>query len=240
MATLLGVISLVAGSFMNAVAGERTLEIVVVTGGHDFDEKEFPKLFEGYPDIKITFADQKDDSELFEDITNWAYDVIVFYNMGQKISEKRRENLLALMDKGVGVVAMHHSIVAYGSWPEWARLIGGKYFERPAEFEGKQWRASIYQHDVPLEVVVADTGHAITAGIKDFHVVDETYKYQWNDPQVHVLLTTGEPTSDRLLAWSRTYRKSRVCYIQLGHGPSAYNDANYRRLVVQAIRWAAK
>lgn len=33
--------------------------------------------------------------------------------------------------------------------------------------------------------------------------------------------------------------RSRVAYLLLGHGPSAYGDANYRRLLANAIRWAA-
>jgi hypothetical protein len=36
-----------------------------------------------------------------------------------------------------------------------------------------------------------------------------------------------------------TYGKSTVVYLQLGHGPPTYKDANYRRLVAQAIRWSA-
>ncbi|MBP1649657.1 MAG: hypothetical protein H6Q30_3102 [Bacteroidetes bacterium] len=240
MAASLAMVFLNFGVCMSTVAGERMLNVVVVTGGHEFDAKTFPTVFAGYSDLKVTFADQKEQSELFEDISHWSYDVIVFYNMGQKISEKRRANLLALLNKGVGVVGMHHSIAAYAPWPEWPRIIGGRYFEKEAEFDGKQHRASTYLHDVPLDVVVADSAHPITAGVRNFHIVDETYKYQWLDPQSHLLLTTDEATSDRALAWARTYGNARVCYIQLGHGPTAYNDPNFRRLVVQAIRWAAK
>jgi len=90
------------------------------------------------------------------------------------------------------------------------------------------------------EVIVVDPTHPVTAGLKDFRIVDETYKYQWIDPHAHLLLATDDSTSDRPLAWSRTYRNARVCYIQLGHGLSAYNDAGFRKIVVQAIRWAAK
>jgi uncharacterized protein len=223
-----------------AEAGQKRIHAVVVTGGHEFDTTGFYKVFRAMPDLDVTFADQKDQSELFEDVTGWNYDVIVFYNMGQKITEKRQKNLLSLLDRGVGVVAMHHCIAAYASWPEWARIIGGKYFEKESEFNGTRWRASTYQHDVPFDVGIADRAHSITAGLKDFHIVDETYKYQWVDPKVHTLLTTNEATSDRSLAWTKKYRNARVCYLQLGHGPSAYENDNYRRLVDQAIRWAAK
>jgi type 1 glutamine amidotransferase len=32
----------------------------------------------------------------------------------------------------------------------------------------------------------------------------------------------------------------KVIYIQLGHGPSAYSNPNYRKLIQQAIEWSAR
>jgi trehalose utilization protein len=31
-----------------------------------------------------------------------------------------------------------------------------------------------------------------------------------------------------------------VCYLQPGHGAGTYNDANYRKLVIQAIKWVSE
>jgi len=53
------------------------INVVVVTGGHGFDHDPFLALFEGYDDITYVEAEQKDHSELFEDISDWDYDVIV-------------------------------------------------------------------------------------------------------------------------------------------------------------------
>lgn len=86
------------------------LKVVVVTGGHGFEHDPFFKIFGQIEQIKYVEAVQKDHSELFEDIGKWDYDVIVFYNMTQNISEQRRKNFLALLDKGVGVVALHHTM----------------------------------------------------------------------------------------------------------------------------------
>ena len=38
----------------------------------------------------------------------------------------------------------------------------------------------------------------------------------------------------------RTEGKSRMVYLQLGHGPEAFNDVNYRKLLAQSIRWTAQ
>ena len=50
----------------------------IITGGHAYDTAAFPKLFEGYEDIKPTFVALKGYTEIFEDIKDWKYDVIVF------------------------------------------------------------------------------------------------------------------------------------------------------------------
>jgi len=87
---------------------------------------------------------------------------------------------------------------------------------------------------------VKDKGHPIVQGMTDFTIHDETYKNSEFEPDNHVLLSTDEPSSDEYICWVRSYGKARVCYIQLGHGPAAYANADYRRLVAQAIRWSAR
>ncbi|MCP4639516.1 MAG: ThuA domain-containing protein, partial [bacterium] len=141
---------------------DRPLRAVVVTGGHSFDEKPFLAMFKEQPGIEFVHKHQKDDSELFESIDGWDYDVIVFYAMTQKISEKRRKNLLALLDRGVGLVALHHTIGAFDKWPKFHQLIGGKYIQKPETIAGKECPASTYLHDVDFALQVADAEHPVT------------------------------------------------------------------------------
>jgi type 1 glutamine amidotransferase len=218
----------------------RPLNVVVLTGGHAFDTKAFPKLFEGYEDIHPTHVALKGDTEIFEDIHDWKYDVIVFYNMTQVFPENRRASFLALLDRGVGVVSLHHNIWAYPDWPEFAKIIGGKQFPKETEFEGKAWPKSTYQHDTDFKIHVEKPNHPITAGLADFSLRDESYHGLWLDPAATVLLTTDAPTSDRALAWCKDYSKARTVCIQLGHGPEIFTDANYRKFVAQAIRWTTQ
>jgi len=70
-------------------------------------------------------------------------------------------------------------------------------------------------------------------------LLEQTYSRYWVDPTVHVLLTTDNPTSEHILAWSHKYENSRTVYIGLGHGPTAYENPNYRTLVLRAIFWVA-
>jgi uncharacterized protein len=223
-----------------AGSSAKTIRAGVLTGGHSYDKKAFPALFKGHENIEFTFEEQKDHSELFEDISDWQYDVIVVYAMTQQISEKRRKNLLALMDRGVGVVILHHTIAAFDGWDEFRKIVGSKYLQAAVELDGAKRAKSSFQHDVDMKITVADREHPVTAGVKDFTVHDETYKDCFFEADNHVLLTTDHPTSDKVIGWTRTYRKARVCTVQMGHGPSIFADENYRRLVAQATRWVGK
>ena len=215
------------------------IKVAVVTGGHSFDERTFLSLFEGHGDVAYTHVPQKDHSELFEDIGQWSYDVIVLYNMTQDISEKRRRNFVELLDGGVGLVVLHHAIAAYQGWPEFQDIIGARYFLEDTTVDGVAHAKSSYQHDVDFTIKVEDPNHPITRGLSDFRVHDETYNNWFFAPGNHLLLSTDHPASDRPVCWVRTYRNAKVCHIQIGHGQSIFADENYRRLVAQSMRWVA-
>jgi type 1 glutamine amidotransferase len=53
-------------------------------------------------------------------------------------------------------------------------------------------------------------------------------------------VTTDEPESNSVIAWAKTYKGTRVIYIQSGHGHTAYENPNYQQLLRQAIRWTAR
>jgi type 1 glutamine amidotransferase len=215
------------------------IRVVVVTGGHDFEHDPFFDVFKSIQDIKYVEAVQKDHSEIFEDISGWDYDVIVLYNMTQNISPKRQENFIKLLNKGIGLVAMHHAVVAFQDWPEYAKIIGTKYYLKETESVGVKQLAGTYKHDIDMTVHVADTGHPITKGLTDFIIHDEGYKNCWSAPDNHLLLTTDHSDSDKVLASIREYGKARVCCIKLGHDSKAYVNPAFRRLVDNSIRWCA-
>ena len=218
---------------------QQTIKVAVITGGHDFEQEEFLELFAGYEDIEYTHLPQRHHSEIFEDISEWPYDVMVLYNMTQEISPKRQANFVKLLEAGVGVVALHHSIGAFQSWSEFRKIIGAMFYLQDTVAKGVIHKASGYKHDVNFTIAVKDKNHPITRLLNDFAVKDETYKNCAFQPDNHILLTTDESSSDEPICWVRNYAKAKVCYIQPGHGVSIYSNNNYRRLVARAIRWSA-
>jgi len=197
-------------------------------------------MFGSFENIDYIENQQKDDSEIFEDVSNFDfYDVIVLYNMSQRISEKRRKNFIDILNKGKGLVVLHHAIGAFDDWGEYEKIIGARYLHKEGVRNGVTYKKSSYKHDVDFRVNVAQKQHPVTHGINDFEIHDETYKGCFFQKDNNILLTTNESTSDRPICWTRKYGNSKVCYIQLGHGPEAYNNENYRALVANAIKWSA-
>jgi len=214
-----------------ALRAQAPIKLLIVTGGHDHP-LSFYSLFE---DSRFKAVVDPHPGAFSGDIRERA-DVLVLYDMVQEIDEKKRENLKAFVEAGKGIVVLHHAIGDNNDWRWWyEEVVGGRYLFRP---EGGR-QASTFKHDERVPVKVAKD-HPVTAGLADFVIEDETYKGMLISPRVDILLTTDNPTGDRPVAWIGLHPKARVVYIQPGHGTPAHQDANYRRLVKNAIFWAAR
>jgi type 1 glutamine amidotransferase len=234
-------LAIFATSKSTAAEGGEKIKTLVVTGGHGFDKEPFFKMFSDNTEIAFTTAEHsKTNASVYERDDLLSYDVVVLYDMPQNITETQKTKFMELFDKGVGVVVLHHALVSYQNWPEYEQIIGGRYQEPDPNQGGKVTEAVGWQHDVDVPVVIVATNHPVTAGVKDFMVHDEIYWGFRVGRDVTPLITTTHPKSGKPLGWTRTQGKSRVVFLQLGHGKETFNDGNYRKLLAQSIRWTAK
>ncbi len=211
------------------------LRVLIVTGGHDFQRKEFFEMFDSFPDVTWKEVQQPEAQKWFAPDKADGYDVMVWYDFNAKLTDESRQDLEALLKKGKPLVVLHHAAGDYQDWPEAIKIIGAKFDLKPGPNDPKP----SFKHDVKVPVKIADPQHPITRFMKDFEIEDETYKNMQFLPGTHALLTTDEPTSDKVIAWTHTYGKSPVVYIQLGHDAKAYTNPAYRRLLAQSIRFVA-
>ena len=216
------------------------LKVVVITGGHGFDAKTFPEWFAGHDDLEITITGgKKGDPKIFDNIENWPYDVMVLYNLRQKLNDTQKKNFLALLERKVGLVVLHHAIAAYNEWWEYPKIMGATYLLKAGERDGVKYARPTWKHGVDIKVHVEDKTHPITKGIEDFTVNDETYLGWTYHEGNHLLLTTDEKLNNKQLAWTRDYKGAKVFFFQLGHAVHAYRDKNCKLIVARAIRWTA-
>jgi len=238
---LLAAIGMVLSSFTGlATEAQKKLNVLIITGGHDFENQPFFQIFKDNPDITFEALEHPKAHAALAAGKAGNYDVVLLYDMWQDISEGAKADFLAWLKAGKGLVVMHHAIASYQAWPEYSQIIGARYFLANTTINGLEKPGSTYKHDVIFGVEPAPSKHPVTAGIQKFTIHDETYKGFDVLDGVTPLLTTDEPTSNKVIAWAKTYEKSRVVYLQLGHDHFAYENPALRQFLRQAIQWTAK
>jgi type 1 glutamine amidotransferase len=217
------------------------LKVLVVTGGHGFPKEPFLQVFKDNPAITFTHAEHsKGTADVYDRADLAGYDVVLLYDMPRTLTAAQKSAFLALLDRGTGLVVTHHALASYQGWPDYERIIGGRYIEKPAKGVEPTDTPSGFQHDEDVPVVVGAKRHPVAAGLANFTIHDEIYWGYRVGADVTPLLTTTHPKSGNPLAWVRTERKSRVVYLLLGHDAAAYANPNYRRLIANAIQWTAR
>ena len=222
------------------VRAAEKIRLLIVAGGHDFDTNQFFQVFKDNAEVTFVRATHPNAHKLLRPESAANFDVLVLYDMWQKIDGEAKADFVNFLKSGKGLVSLHHSIANYQAWPEYSAIVGGRYYLEPTKVEGVEKPRSIWKHDVQVPVRIADPGHPVTRGVKDFTIHDETYGLFDMLPGSHALLATDEPTSAKSIAWAKNYGEARVVYLQLGHDKLAYANPNYRQLLAQSIRWAAK
>jgi len=213
----------------------KKLNVLIVTGGHDFDRKSFFEMFDSFQNISYTELRHPEANLQLGQINPKTFDAVVFFDMPKTISETEKESYHKLLKLGKGLVFLHHSLASYQDWDEFKTIIGGKYHE-----EQNSPATSTYQHDVTFKVKIADPKHPVTIEIKDFEILDEVYGNTEVLPLVTPLLTTDHLLSSKVIGWTLKKENSRIVYLQPGHDNKAYFNPNYQKLVRQAIGYTAK
>jgi type 1 glutamine amidotransferase len=207
------------------------VRVLLVTGGHSH-ELSFYEMFSAQNGLTVTVRPHP---RAFREGMAGQSDVLVLYDLADVTEEAERTNLKAFVESGKGIVVLHHAIADNQTWPWWyEEVVGGRYLLTATDDHD----ASRFKEDVEF-TVRPTVQHPVLDGIGPFQINDEAYKDLWISPKVHVLLETDNILNDKPMAWVSPYPKSRVVYIQLGHGPNAHRNPVYRKLVHNAIMWSA-
>lgn len=222
-----------------APGAEGKIRLLVVTGGHDFENEPFFQMFKDNPDVTFRAVEHPKAHALLQAEAAEDWDVLVLYDMYQPITEGTKADFLARLQQGKGLVVLHHAIANYQQWPEYTKIIGARYYLEKTTVDGVEKARSIYKHDVNFRVKVANADHPVTRGVKDFEIRDETYNLYDVYPDAQPLLMTDEPTSHKVIGWAKAYGPAKIVYLQGGHDHFAYENPNFRQILQQAIRWTA-
>lgn len=137
----------------------------------------------------------------------------------------------AFVAGGGGLVLLHPA--TWCNWPEWPAY--------NTTFVGGGARAHDPLGEFGLSVI--KPGHPVVAGLeREFRLRDEHYQVDL-DPaaKVEVLVETsvsGQTGKRHPSVWIVSHPKSRIVCIATGHDGDAHREANFRKLLANAARWA--
>ena len=212
------------------------IKVMLITGGHSYDTLQFFEMFDALPGIEYEHYQQpKANQKLVKDLAE-DFDVLVFYDMWKSISEVEKSAYLKLTQQGKPLLFLHHSIASYQDWPEFEKILGGKYVEAARGVPKEE--QSNYEHDVWVYSKV-ENYTAVTVGLKEPRFFDEVYGNVRVSDDVLPLLRTRHPKSMEFIAWQNKYNNSQIVYLQPGHDYRTYENEEYRKLLLQAIKFLA-
>lgn len=213
------------------------IRIMLITGGHAYDTLEFFQMFDELEGVEYEHFQQPEANRKIAQGAADDFDVIVFYDMWQNISLDERMAYLQLTQEGKPFLFLHHSLVSYQNWPEFEKIIGGKYVEDGKGVDEDQ--VSTFEHDVWVYCTV-ENYTPVTNGFRELRFFDEVYDNVKVLESVKPLLRTRHPQSMDFVAWENRYRNSSVLYIQPGHDKRTYSEKNYQKLLLQALHYLAR
>ena len=175
-----------------------------------------------------------EDAAILEASSLNRYDVIVL-NYGfwtaPELAPRAKENLLAYVKGGKGLVPLHFACSAYQNWPEYKDLIG------------RVWKRDVAGHrprsTFANKIVAPD--HPITRGLRDFEADDELYAKLSGDAPIKVLVTADSDWSKQTepLIFTHAYGQGRVAQNLYGHDVKARSSSAYKVLLCRCVEWAA-
>ena len=218
------------------MAEDGSIRTAVVTGAHEYDVVSFQDMLRNLPGVNC-YPQNLEDFVTDTGTARSRYEAVVFYNFhrqvpgspGDKFGVRLESILEELLSRRVGLLILHHAIVAYPRWQLWSELRGVSGFDDVAGFD-----------DQSLQVSVANPDHPIVSGLSSWQIVDETYVMGEPDPDNDVLLTVDHTGSLSAIAWTREVRETRVFCYQSGHDARAFEHFCFRTVLGRGIHWIAR
>ena len=162
-------------------------------------------------------------------------DAVFFANTTGDLGIPDLQAFLDWVASGKGFLGSHSASDTYHEAPSYLAMLGGEFVTHGAIVEA--------------EVRVSEPANSTVAHLAPtFRLSDEWYRFQLAGPGRTVLLkfdrnppdglgTAGEAV-DLPLAWQKAHGSGRVFYTALGHRQEIWDDARFRKHLLEAIRWA--
>lgn len=143
------------------------------------------------------------------------------------VTEVGAEEFEKYVRAGGGFLSVHAGNT-YGEkvCPEYARFVGNSFVTHPPRCE------------VELQVVKE---HPVAKGVENFKIRDEHYQIDLIAADADVFLESVSERGGRQIAgYTRKMGDGKICVLTPGHILAVWENENFRKLLVQAVRWCAR
>jgi type 1 glutamine amidotransferase len=186
-----------------------------------------------------------ENAAVFNDAQLRRFAVVVLNSTtGDFLTSDQGAALARFVAGGGGVVALHGAGDSSYAAPWYVKTITG------ARFIGHPNGKDQFQ---TARVTIAESDHPVMAGVRlPWSPRDEWYSFSPNPAKNGMTVLAridetsyrpGKPLAmgtDHPVIWVNPNAGGRVFYSALGHTREAYDDPNYRLILTNAIRWAAR
>lgn len=173
-----------------------SLQVLVVSKGHDYDHDSFREMFASFSDIEATLVEHPAAQSVLASKHIDNYDVVFFYDMcgipgvpmphdnagGSGVpTAEYAAAVEALVASGKGLLVVNHATVSWARWPLWREITGSSFMLSGGELCGEQVPGSGYRggHG-PLQnatiTLLPQIEHPVLAGLEEgLSITDELY-----------------------------------------------------------------
>lgn len=146
-----------------------------------------------------------------------------------ELDDRHADALLAHVEAGGALLAMHTAPICFDGDPRWRALLGAAW----------DWDRSHHPPLGPVRVrrTAAGAAHPITAAADDVDLVDEVYADLAIDDDVDPLLTSAVDGVDQPVLWAREVGEGRVVVDLLGHDRPSLDHPAHAAVLRRALRW---
>jgi type 1 glutamine amidotransferase len=172
--------------------------------------------------VDITLS--KDRSALSSDLNQ--YNLLVFAMTAGKLSPSEEDALVSFVDSGKRLFGIHSATVVEPENVKYIDMIGGRFVHHSPHHE--------------FTVKIADPGHPILENMSDFKITDELYVLDRTPSSASILMTAFWENHAQPMLYLKAYGRGRVLYNALGHDQNAYENPNFKKLVIRSVKWLLK
>lgn len=166
-----------------------------------------------------------------------VYDILFLYNSKKgsggtgadkspDLTAAQEDALLAWVNAGHAVIAAHSATSSYLSNPKYAQLLGAEYLAHGEDLQSI--RVTAPNHPAMLGVSAPPS-----AANSTYWDEGRTHRFLQKDTVIlAVSNSNGNPWT-----WVRPQGQGWVYYTSSGHDARCWNDANFQKQILQALKW---